>query len=148
APLIGVYPPHLTEMLATVLGRLGTRRAIVAHGSDGMDEISITGPSRISELRDGDITTYTISPEDVGLTRGSLADIQGGDASQNAKLILDVLKGAGGARRDIVLMNAGAALVASGKAPTMNEGIAMAGESIDSRKAFRKLTELIEFTNG
>src|SRR5262249_21777764 len=81
--LIGVYAPQLTEMLAMVLGRLGTHRAIVAHGSDGMDEISITGSSKISELRNDGITTYTISPEQFGLNRASLGDIQGGDAAQN-----------------------------------------------------------------
>jgi anthranilate phosphoribosyltransferase len=146
--LIGVYAPELTEMLATVLGRLGTHRAIVAHGSDGMDEISITGASRISELRNGRITTYTISPEDVGLTRATLRDIQGGDAPQNARLILDVLKGAPGPRRDIVLLNASAALMTSGKASNMNEGLAMAADSIDSKRALQKLTQLIEFTNS
>src|SRR5262249_22951510 len=124
--LIGVYAPHLTEILATVLQRLGTLRAIVAHGSDGMDEISITGSSKISELRDGAITTYTISPEELGLSRASLRDIQGGDAAQNAKLILDVLGGARGPRRDIVLLNAAAALMASGKAADMRDGLAMA----------------------
>jgi len=146
--LIGVYAPHLTEMLATVLGRLGSRRAIVAHGSDGMDEISISGPSRISELREGRITTYTISPEDFGMTTASLVDIQGGDASQNARLILDLLNGSTGPRRDIVLLNAAAALTASEKATGMNEGLAMAADSIDSRKALRKLTHLIDFTNS
>jgi anthranilate phosphoribosyltransferase len=146
--LIGVYAPHLTEMLATVLGRLGTRRAIVAHGSDGMDEISISGTSRISELRDGRIATYTISPEDFGMTRASLLDIKGGDASENAKLILDVLNGCSGPRRDIVLLNGAAALMASEKAANINEGLAMAADSIDNRKALHKLSHLIDFTNS
>jgi anthranilate phosphoribosyltransferase len=146
--LIGVYAPYLTEMLATVLGRLGTRRAIVAHGSDGMDEISISGPSRISELHDGKITTYTISPEDFGMNKGTLGDIKGGDATQNARLILDVLNGSIGPRRDIVLLNAAAALTASEKATDMNEGLTMAADSIDSRKALQKLTHLIDFTNS
>jgi anthranilate phosphoribosyltransferase len=146
--LIGVYAPHLTEMLATVLGRLGARRAIVAHGSDGMDEISISGNSRISELRDGQITTYTISPDEFGMTRASLGDIKGGDASQNSKLIMDLLNGSTGPRRDIVLLNAAAALMASDKAANMNEGLAMAAASIDNRKALQKLTHLVDFTNS
>ena len=146
--LIGVYAPHLTEMMSTVLGRLGTNRAIVAHGADGMDEISITGSSRISELRNGGVTTYTISPEDVGLTRATLADIQGGDASQNARLILDLLNGAGGPRRDIVLLNSAAALMASGKTSKMTDGLAMAADSIDSLRALHKLNDLVEFSNS
>jgi anthranilate phosphoribosyltransferase len=146
--LIGVYAPHLTEMLATVLGRLGTRRAIVAHGADGMDEISITGSSKISELRDGGVTTYTISPEDVGLPRAALSDIQGGDAAQNAELILELLNGGRGPRRDIVLLNAAAALMASGKAPNMSEGLRMAADSVDSLRALKKLGSLVEFTNS
>jgi len=146
--LVGVYAPELTEMLATVLGRLGTRRATVAHGADGMDEISITGETRISELKDGAVTTYTISPEDVGLRRASLIDIQGGDAAQNAQIILDLLNGARGPRRDIVLLNAAAALVTSGKVADLAEGLEAAGASIDSHKALHKLTQLIEFTNA
>ena len=146
--LIGVYAPPLTEMLATVLCRLGTRRAIVAHGSDGMDEISISGTSRISELREGRITNYTISPDEFGMPRASLGDIKGGDASQNAKLILDLLNGSTGPRRDIVLLNAGAALMASERAANMHEGLAMAADSIDTRKALHKLTHLIDFTNS
>jgi len=146
--LIGVYAPQLTEMLAMVLGRLGTHRAIVAHGSDGMDEISITGSSKISELRNDGITTYTISPEQFGLNRASLGDIQGGDAAQNASLILELLKGSRGPRRDIVLLNAAAALMASGKVSSISEGLPMAADSIDSRRALNKLSQLVEFTNS
>jgi anthranilate phosphoribosyltransferase len=146
--LIGVYDARLTEMLATVLGRLGTRRAIVAHGADGMDEISITGISRISELRDGDVSTYSISPEEVGLRRATLQDIHGGDASQNAGLILDLLNGGRGPRRDIVLLNSAAALMASGRAANMKEGLDMAADSTDSLRALQKLRDLVEFTNS
>jgi anthranilate phosphoribosyltransferase len=146
--LIGVYAPQLTEMLAMVLGRLGTRRAIVAHGADGMDEISITGTSRISDLRDGAVTTYTVSPEEFGLPRASLSEIQGGDASQNAGLILDLLNGGRGPRRDIVILNAAAALMAGGKAASMSEGLGIAADSIDSRRALRKLSDLVEFTHS
>ena len=135
-------------MLATVLGRLGTRRAIVAHGADGMDEISITGISRISELRDGDVSTYSISPEEVGLPRASLKDIQGGDASQNAGLILDLLNGGRGPRRDIVLLNSAAALMVSGRAANVKEGLDMAADSTDSLRALQKLRDLVEFTNS
>jgi anthranilate phosphoribosyltransferase len=113
-----------------------------------MDEISITGSSKISELRDGGVTTYTISPEDVGLPRAALSDIQGGDAAQNAELILELLNGGRGPRRDIVLLNAAAALMASGKAPNMSEGLRMAADSVDSLRALKKLGSLVEFTNS
>ena len=148
AQVIGVYAAHLTELLAEVLGALGTRRALVVHGADGLDEISITGESKITEMREGRIETYTIRPEDYGIPRASLKDIQGGDAEQNAQIILEVLQGKPGPRRDIVLMNAAAALVASSKVEGFAEGIAAATESIASGKAMAKLQRLIEFTNS
>ncbi|MCI0486904.1 MAG: anthranilate phosphoribosyltransferase [Blastocatellia bacterium] len=145
--VIGVYAPQLTELLAEVLLALGSERAFIVHGHDGLDEISITGESRITELKDGRLATYTIKPEDFGLARSSLSDIQGGDAAENARIILDVLEGKGGPRRDIVLLNAAAAFVASGKADNFEQGIALASESIDSGKARLALERLIEFTN-
>jgi anthranilate phosphoribosyltransferase len=148
AQVIGVYAGHLTELLAEVLGALGTRRALVVHGADGLDEISITGESKITEMREGAITTYTIRPEDYGIPRASLKDIQGGDAEQNARIILEVLQGKPGPRRDIVLMNAAAALVAGSKVDGFQEGIEAATESIASGKAMAKLQRLIEFTNS
>ena len=145
--VVGVYAAHLTELLARVLGELGTISALIVHGSDGLDEITITGESRITELREGELSTYDVAPEDLGLERATLAEIQGGDAHQNSEIILDVLKGERGPRRDIVLLNAAAAFVASSKAVDLRAGVGVAAESIDSGRALKKLEQLIEFTN-
>lgn len=145
--VIGVYAAHLTELLAQVLGELGSRRALVVYGAEGLDEVSITGETRISELKDGAVATYAVRPEDFGLERAPLKAIQGGDASQNAEIIREILNGKHGPRRDIVLLNTAAALLASGKAGDLKEGIAVGSESIDSGKALAKLKTLIEFTN-
>jgi len=145
--LLGVYAAHLTELLARVLAELGSSRALVVHGCDGLDEITITGESKITELRDGKLSTYTVTPEDLGLERATLEEIQGGDAHQNSEIILEVLRGRLGPRRDIVLLNAAAALVASSRAGNLLEGIGAAAESIDSGKALGKLERLIEFSN-
>ena len=147
AQVIGVYAAHLTELLAEVLGALGTKRALVVHGADGLDEISITGESKVTELKDGEIKTYTVRPEDYGLNRATLNEIQGGDAEENAQIILDLLGGEPSPRLEIVLMNSAAALVASSKVEGFREGIAAARESIASGKAMAKLQRLIEFTN-
>ena len=145
--VIGVYAPHLTEMFAHTLMSLGTRRALVVHGNDGLDEITITGASRISELKDGEVSTYEVTPEDFGLQQASLDAIRGGDAVQNARMILNVLNGEPGACRDIVLINAAAALVAGHRTQTLREGIALAADAIDNGTALAKLESLIEFTN-
>jgi len=145
--VLGVYAAHLTKLLAGVLAQLGSTRAFVVHGSDGLDEITITAESRITELKAGELTTYSVAPEDLGLRRATLGEIQGGDANQNSRIILEVLRGVRGPRRDIVLMNAAAALVASGRASDLSEGVIAAAESIDSGKALHKLEKLIEFTN-
>ncbi|MEK6299323.1 MAG: anthranilate phosphoribosyltransferase [Acidobacteriota bacterium] len=145
--VVGVYAEHLTELLAQVLGELGCSRALVVHGSDGLDEITITGESKITELKEGQLRSYTVAPEDAGLRRASLDEIQGGDADANCRIILSVLNGEPGPRRDIVLLNAAAALVASSKAADFLEGVAVAAESIDGGKARVKLQKLVEFTN-
>ncbi|HSF24017.1 MAG TPA: anthranilate phosphoribosyltransferase [Blastocatellia bacterium] len=145
--VVGVYAEHLTELLARVLAELGATRALVVHGSDGLDEITITAESKITELKHGRLRSYAIAPEDVGLNRASLKDIQGGDAQANSKIILEVLDGQPGPRRDLVLLNAAAAFVASSKAAGFAEGVEIAAESIDSGKAMDKLRRLIEFTN-
>ena len=145
--VIGVYAPQLTRLLAEVLLGLGSARALVVHGHDGLDEISITGESNITELKDGQLSNYAIRPEDFGLTRSRLSEIQGGNAAENARIILDVLEGKAGPRRDIVLLNSAAAFVASSKADDFQQGIVMAAESIDSGKARATLERLIEFTN-
>src|SRR2546422_167263 len=116
AQVIGVYSPALTEPLARVLAELGTHRAFVVHGADGLDEISNTGESRISEVREGVVRTFTVRPEDFGLPRAAITELLGGDREQNAEIIRTILRGEVGARRDIVLMNAAAAPVAGGRA--------------------------------
>jgi len=145
--VVGVYAANLTDLLARVLGELGCTRALVVHGGDGLDELTITGESKITEWKNGESSTYFIVPEDFGLKRASLSDIRGGDASQNSGIILEVLKGTRGAKRDIVLLNAAAAFVASSKANDLGEGVQIAARSIDNGNALRKLEQLIEFTN-
>lgn len=146
--VIGVYAAPLTEMLAAALRALGSRRALVVHGSDGLDEISISAESKVTELAEGELRTYTVMPEDFGLRRAPLEAIRGGDARQNSAIILEVLRGEPGPRRDIVLLNAAAALVASRRASDFTEGVRLAAEAIDSGKAMMKLERLIEFTNA
>jgi anthranilate phosphoribosyltransferase len=145
--VVGVYAANLTELLARVLGELGCTRALVVHGGDGLDELTITGESKITEWRNGESSTYFVVPEDFGLKRASLSEIRGGDALQNSGIILEVLKGAQGAKRDIVILNAAAAFVASSKASDLSEGVQIAARSIDNGNALRKLEHLIEFTN-
>ena len=147
AQIIGVYSAHLTELLAAVLCELGSRRALVAHGSDGMDEVSISGETKITELNEGKIRTYTIRPEEFGIERASLKEIQGGDALRNSDIIRAILKGERGPRRDIVALNASAALLAGSLVGDLKEGIELASKSIDSGAADDKLKRLIEFTN-
>ena len=146
--LLGVYDPRLTEMFARVLKNLGTKRAFVVHGSDGLDEATVTGETRISELKDGLITTYNINPIDLfGETyRGE--ELMGGDASTNAQITIDVLTGKDGARRKIVLLNAALAIVAGEKAGDIREGVAIAEECIDNGAAIKKLQTLIELSNS
>lgn len=140
AQVLGVYSAELTDKLAEVLGRLGSKRAFVVHGMDFTDEISITGLTRISELKNGKVETYVVEPEDFGVTRASIEDVQGGrNAEENAAIILDILKGEKSPRRDIVLINAAAALVAAGVTADFKEGIAKAARSIDSGAALKKL---------
>jgi anthranilate phosphoribosyltransferase len=148
AQVIGVYAAHLTETLAEVLRSLGSSRALVVHGSDGLDEITISAESKVTELKDGELTTYSVKPEDFGFDRATLEEIRGGDARQNSRIILEVLEGSRGPRRDVVLLNAAAALVASSRASRFIEGVALAADSVDSGRARAKLERLIEFTNA
>ncbi len=144
AQLIGVASAGLTEPLARVLAELGTIRAFVVHGADGLDEISNTGESQISEVHQGVVRSSRVRPEDFGLPRATIRDLRGGDRGENAKIIRLVLGGEPGPRRDIVLMNAAAALVAGGKARDLKEGVGMASQSIDSGAAASKLAALVE----
>lgn len=146
AQVLGVYNEELTEIMARVLCELGTERAFVVHGSDGLDEISISGESKISEVRDGEVRTYYITPEDFGIQRAPVDEIMGGDAGQNADIIRDILSDAVSTKKDVVLMNAAAGVVAGGKAENMQEGIQLARESIRSGRAMDCLNKLIELT--
>jgi anthranilate phosphoribosyltransferase len=144
--LLGVFAPQLTEMFANALKLLGGRSAMVVHGHDGLDEISVCAPTRVSELKDGLIRTYDLDPEQFF---GRLADPQemaGGDPAANAAITREILTGASGAKRDVVLINAGAALMAADKVDSIQSGITMAAEAVDSGKASEKLNELIEYT--
>jgi anthranilate phosphoribosyltransferase len=137
--LQGVPGPAYTELMARVLLALGAERAFVVHGRDGMDEISICAPTQVSEVQDGGVRTYTLSPEDVGLPRARLEALRGGTPEENAAICVRILQGERSPRRDIVLMNAGAALVAAGLAENVRDGIASAAESIDRGRAYEKL---------
>lgn len=146
--LLGVFAHNWVKPIAEVLGRLGTERAWVVHGSDGLDEITTTGATYVAELRDGKVSTFEVTPEEAGLARASMDDLKGGDAEVNATAIRDVLNGSRSAYRDIVLMNAGAALVVAGKAATLKAGVEDAAQAIDSGKARDTLEHLIRITNG
>ena len=146
AQLVGLYRGDLTQPIAEVLRNLGCRGAFVVHGDDHCDEISITGRTVVSHLRKGTITTREIQPEDFGLRRRTLEQIQGGTAQENAKILMEVLEGVPGPKRDVVLLNTAAAFVSTEKARDLREGISMAEESIDSGRAMAKLKELIQFT--
>jgi anthranilate phosphoribosyltransferase len=140
--VLGVYREDLTETMAGALRRLGCRSAFVVHGEGSYDEISITGRSTITRLVDNEIVTSTLAPEDLGLQRADPEAIRGGDATRNAQIALAVLKGEPGPCRDVVLMNAAAVFVAAGSADSLERGIRMAEESIDSGRALHKLEQL------
>ena len=125
---------------------LGLRRALVVHGADGLDEITISAPTRVAEVREGQVRTYEVTPEEFGFQRSSLEAIAGGDATENARIIRDVLAGGKSACRDVVLLNAAATLVAAGRANHLAEAMPIAAESIDSGAALRKLEALVAFT--
>lgn len=145
--VLGVYEPRLTETMATVLKDLGIQQGLVVHGEDTLDEISITGKTKVTEFREGQVKTYFIKPEDFGLKRGRLIEIEGGDKKKNAEIILEILRGTRGAKRDITVLNAGAVFMIAGRAKNLDEGIKLANQSIDSGEAFNKLERLIKFTN-
>ncbi|MGA8490674.1 MAG: anthranilate phosphoribosyltransferase [Terriglobales bacterium] len=147
AQVVGVYSAALVEKLAEALSMLGLHRALVVHGLDGLDEITITGPTRIAEVRDGTVRSYEITPEEFGMSRGTLDDISGGDAAANAEIVLDILAGQKSPRRDVVLLNAAAALVAAGRADHVADALPIASQSIDSGAAAEKLHALVRFTS-
>ncbi|MBW2567999.1 MAG: anthranilate phosphoribosyltransferase [Deltaproteobacteria bacterium] len=144
--LLGVYAPELTEMFANALRLLGTKRAFVVHGHDGLDEISVCAPTRISELNDGLIRTYDITPEQFFGNQANHKDLTGGDPEKNAEITRKIFNGEKGPKRNVVLINASAALVAAGKAKDFEEGISLAKASIDNGAAAEKLDRLAKFT--
>lgn len=146
--LIGIYDGELTSLIAQVLKNLGTLRAMVVHGLEGMDEISLCGPTKVSELRDGQVRNYTLLPEELGLKRCRLEDLHGGSPEECAAILRGVLGGEKGPKRDMVLLNSGAALYVTGASGSIAEGMRLAAESIDSGKAQGKLGLLVQMTNA
>ncbi len=145
--VVGVYSLDLVEKLAEALSMLGLRRALVVHGLDGLDEITITGPTRIAEAREGTVRSYEVEPEEFGMARATLQQISGGDAPENAAIIRGILSGEKSVRRNVVLLNAAAALVAAGRADRIGDAIPFAAASIDSGAAAQKLEGLARFTS-
>ncbi|HRY08279.1 MAG TPA: anthranilate phosphoribosyltransferase [Hyphomicrobiaceae bacterium] len=145
--VVGVYDARLVEPIAHVLKNLGSEHVWVVHGSDGMDELTTTGPSKVAALDDGDIAVFEVTPEQAGLARASLADLKGGDAAANAAAIRVVLHGEPGPFRDIVLLNAAAALIVAGKAANLADGVKRAARAIDTGAAMNALSRLITATN-
>jgi anthranilate phosphoribosyltransferase len=141
--VLGVYSDHLVDLLAHVLLALGSEHAIVVHSRDGLDEISVSAPTRVAEVRDGQIRFYELTPEAIGVKSHPIEQIAGGDAAQNARIARAILAGEDGARADIVIANAGAALYVSGISPTIRDGVSLAREAIKSGEATRKLDSLI-----
>ena len=146
AQVVGVYSFDLVDKVAEALSMLGLHRALVVHGLDGMDEITITGPTRIAEVRDGQLRTYEITPEEFGLHRARLTEIEGGDAAANAAIIRGILAREKSPRRDVILLNAAAALVAAGRSDHLKDALPIAERSIDSGAAASKLEALVRFT--
>ncbi|MCK5237624.1 MAG: anthranilate phosphoribosyltransferase, partial [Deltaproteobacteria bacterium] len=146
--VLGVYDPALTDLMAKVLLNLGSVHAFVVHGEDGLDEITLTTSTKVTELKDGDIRSYHVEPKDFGLEPCSASELKGGEPEENAKIIINILNGSDkGPKRDIVLLNAAPAIVAAGKANSLGEGVAVARGAIDSGIAFEKLEALKKLTS-
>src|SRR5258706_9971373 len=146
--VVGVYALEMVEKLAEALSMLGLHRALVVHGLDGLDEITITGPTRIAEAREGSVRTYEVTPEEFGMTRGTLNDIAGGDAAENANIIREIFEGKKSPRRDVVLLNSAAALVAAGRAGHLAGGISLGAASIHFAAAAPQLAALANFNSA
>lgn len=146
--LVGVYSREVIDLVAATLAELGgIQRAFVVHGADGLDEISLSGETYVAELREGAVKRYALTPEDFGMSRAPLGTLRGGDATENAALIREILQGQPGPRRDIAVVNAAAALVASGIAVNFQDGAQLAAKAISSGLAQEKLAALVAFTN-
>jgi anthranilate phosphoribosyltransferase len=148
AQIAGVFSADLVDKVASVLSELGVERAFVVHGAGGLDEISLAGETKVGEVRGGLVRVYNVTPEDFGLSRAPISAISGGDAAHNAELVRAILAGEPGPRRDVVVANAAAALVAAGRAVDFLEGSRLAAQSIDSGAALKKLNRLITFRPG
>ncbi|MFA5385152.1 MAG: anthranilate phosphoribosyltransferase, partial [Eubacteriales bacterium] len=148
AQILGVYDRELTTKLGGVLARLGTEHSFIIHGDQGLDEISLSGPAYVCEIKNGEISEYTVDPEKYGLPRSPAEDLFGGSSSENAVYTLSILNGEPGPRRNAVIINAAFGLVASGLAEDLSEGMDLAAESISSGAALKKLQHLIRFTNS
>tara|TARA_B100001750_G_C15500602_1_gene596925 strand:+ start:457 stop:1470 length:1014 start_codon:yes stop_codon:yes gene_type:complete len=148
AQVMGVYSSGIVQTAAHVLKNLGTERAFVVHSNDGLDEITTTSTTQVAEVKDNKVMNYELAPENLGLPRASIEDLKGGEAADNAKIIRSILSGAQGPRRDIVLLNSAAALIAAGMASDFEEGITLAAKAIDSGAAQEKLVALIRMTNA
>lgn len=148
AQIVGVYDKNLTHTVAEVLLRLGSKKAMVVHGGDGLDEITTTTSTIVSEIKEGKVIDYIINPKEFNIKEAKNQDILGGDAKHNAKIIMDILKGEKGPKRDIVILNSAAALYVGNAARNLNEGIAVAEKLIDSGEAQVKLGELLRFNNS
>jgi anthranilate phosphoribosyltransferase len=146
--VLGVFASRLTETLAKVLGNLGAIDAIVVHGEDGLDEISVSGRTRVSRFKGGTVENFYIQPEDFGIWKNDIELIRGGNKEENAAITLSILHGEEGARRDIVLMNSAVAMIAAGKTEDFKTAFSVAAESIDSGRALRKLEEVKRVTNS
>lgn len=146
--ILGVFADKLTEILAMVLGNLGAVDAMVVHGEDGLDEVSISGRTRVSRFKDGHVENFYIEPEDFGLWRNKIEHIRGGNKEDNAEITLCILKGEKGPRREIVLMNSAAALIVAGKTEDFKLAFSMAADSVDSGRALRKLEEVKRVSNS
>ncbi len=145
--VIGVFDKKWTAPLAEVLGKLGSKRVWVVHGADGLDELSISGPSYVSEYENGQVTSFEVTPEDAGLKCHSLSDIRGGNAAHNAKALVEILKGRKNAYREIVLLNCAAALLVSGTADNLKQAATLATDAIDSGAALTKLDQWVALSN-
>jgi anthranilate phosphoribosyltransferase len=146
--VIGVYDQNLTRVFAEVLQRLGSEHVLVVAGTDGIDEISLCAPTKVAELKDGKIGEYILNPQDLGFSLATREDLQGGDIARNAEVLREVLNGAKGPKRDIVLLNAGAALYVAGLAKSIKDGAALAAKTIDEGKAARTLSDWAGFTRA
>jgi anthranilate phosphoribosyltransferase len=144
--VVGVYALDMVEKLAEALSMLGLHRALVVHGLDGLDEITITGPTRVAEAREGTVRSFEVDPKEFGMELATLDDITGGDTAENAAIVREVLSGKNSPRRDVVLLNSAAALVAGGRVDHLADGIPLAVQSIDSGAAAGKLAALVRFT--